>query len=101
MTIYNLNSFEFCEDIASKLLVVYEHKDKSNLNISCIESEVMSNLIFNLDKCFDKTGKVSLITETIKNLVKNRKISEFLNKNDYKKFTAEVINRIEKIEKGE
>ena len=88
MTIYNLNSFEFCEDIASKLLVVYEHKDKSNLNISCIESEVMSNLIFNLDKCFDKTGKVSLITETIKNLVKNRKISEFLNKND------EVLNNI-------
>ena len=88
MTIYNLNSFEFCEDIASKLLVVYEHKDNSNLNISCIESEVMSNLIYNLDKCFDKTGKVSIITETIKNLVKNRKISEFLNKND------EVLNNI-------
>ena len=81
-TIYNINSFEFCEQIAKKLLLIYQYKDKASLNISCIEIAVMNNLVQNLENSFNKIGKMTSITELLKTYNKNIRRTSYLNRSE-------------------
>lgn len=81
-TIYNINSFEFCEQIAKKLLLIYQYKDKASLNISCIEIAVMNNLVQNLENSFNKIGKMTSITELLKTYNKNICRTSYLNRSE-------------------